>query len=261
MTDVEKKTAVITGAAGGIGQAISRQFVANGYRVVAGDADQAGLDRLKAELNRTGQTVWSRAGDLRNKAYCEELIDYSIRATGRLDVLVNNAGIITRGNILKMTDEHWERTFDINLTSIFYTCRKAIGHMKGHGGGAIVNVSSCWGLYPGPGHAAYCTSKAAVASFSKCLGRDHAPDGIRVNAVCPNEVNTPMIRTGFERRGFISGHSHCGAQQDRTTWSYRRAGRHRRRCVLSVLRRRPLHRWHGGRSERREAGLLRTSHG
>lgn len=201
MTDIEKKTAVITGAAGGIGQAISRQFVVNGYRVVAGDADQAGLDRLAGELNRTGQTVWTEAGDLRNKAYCEELIDYAVQATGRLDVIVNNAGIITRGNILETTDEDWERTFDINLTSIFYTCRKAIGQMKGRGG-AIVNIASCWGLYPGPGHAAYCTSKAAVAAFSKCLGRDHAGDGIRVNAVCPNEVNTPMLRTGFAKRGF-----------------------------------------------------------
>ena len=202
MTDIEKKTVVITGAAGGIGQVISRQFIANGYRVVAGDADQAGLDRLGAELNRGEQTVWSKAGDLRNKAYCEDLIDYSIRATGRLDVLVNNAGIITRGNILETTDDDWERTFDINLKSIFYTCRRAIGHMKGQGGGAIVNIASCWGLYPGPGHAAYCTSKAAVAAFSKCLGRDHAGDGIRVNAVCPNEVNTPMLRTGFAKRGF-----------------------------------------------------------
>ncbi|MER8390039.1 SDR family oxidoreductase [Mesorhizobium sp. M1380] len=202
MTGIEKKTAVITGAAGGIGQAISRQFVANGFRVVAGDADQAGLDRLEAELNRTGQNVWSKAGDLRNKAYCEDLIEYSAQATGRLDVLVNNAGIITRGNILETTDNDWERTFEINLTSIFHTCRKAIRHMKGHGGGAIVNIASCWGLYPGPGHVAYCTSKAAVAAFSKCLGRDHAGDGIRVNAVCPNEVNTPMLRTGFARRGF-----------------------------------------------------------
>lgn len=202
MTDIEKKTVVITGAAGGIGQVISRQFIANGYRVVAGDADQAGLERLEAELNGDERTVWGRAGDLRDKAYCEDLVDYSIQATGRLDVLVNNAGIITRGNILDTTDDDWERTFDINLKSIFYTCRRAIGHMKGHGGGAIVNIASCWGLYPGPGHAAYCTSKAAVAAFSKCLGRDHAGDGIRVNAVCPNEVNTPMLRTGFVKRGF-----------------------------------------------------------
>ncbi|TIT86065.1 MAG: SDR family oxidoreductase, partial [Mesorhizobium sp.] len=146
--------------------------------------------------------VWSKAGDLRDKAYCEDLIEYAIQATGRLDVLINNAGIITRGNILETTDDDWERTFDINLKSIFYTCRRAIRHMKGHGGGAIVNIASCWGLYPGPGHAAYCTSKAAVAAFSKCLGRDHAGDGIRVNAVCPNEVNTPMLRTGFAKRGF-----------------------------------------------------------
>ncbi|AZO48976.1 MAG: glucose 1-dehydrogenase [Mesorhizobium sp.] len=202
MTDTEKKTVVITGAAGGIGQVLSRQFIANGYRVVAGDADQAGLDKLAAELNRSEQKVWSKAGDLRDKAYCEDLIEYAIQATGRLDVLINNAGIITRGNILETTDDDWERTFDINLKSIFYTCRRAIRHMKGHGGGAIVNIASCWGLYPGPGHAAYCTSKAAVAAFSKCLGRDHAGDGIRVNAVCPNEVNTPMLRTGFAKRGF-----------------------------------------------------------
>lgn len=202
MIEIEKKTAVITGAAGGIGQAISRQFVANGYRVIAGDADERGLTGLAIELNGGGKNVWERPGDLRKKSYCEELIDYSIQITGRLDVVVNNAGIITRGNILETSDEDWERTFDINLRSIFYTCRRAIGHMKGHGGGAIVNIASCWGLYPGPGHAAYCTSKAAVAAFSKCLGRDHAGDGIRVNAVCPNEVNTPMLRTGFIRRGF-----------------------------------------------------------
>ncbi|ESZ53439.1 SDR family NAD(P)-dependent oxidoreductase [Mesorhizobium sp. L103C131B0] len=81
MTGIEKKTAAITGAAGGIGQAISRQFVANGFRVVGGDADQADLDKLEAELNRTGQIVWSKAGDLREKSYCEELIEYSVQAT------------------------------------------------------------------------------------------------------------------------------------------------------------------------------------
>ena len=202
MMDTGKKTAVVTGAAGGIGQAIARKFVSSGYRVVAGDADQKGLEGLAAELNRTGEIVFIKPGDLRKKTYCEELIDYSSQSTGRLDVLVNNAGIITRGNVLETTDEDWERTFDINLRSIFYTCRRAIGWMKESGGGVIVNIASCWGLYPGPGHAAYCTSKAAVAAFSKCLGRDHAGDGIRVNAVCPNEVNTPMLRTGFMRRGF-----------------------------------------------------------
>jgi NAD(P)-dependent dehydrogenase (short-subunit alcohol dehydrogenase family) len=198
----DKKTAVITGAAGGIGKAIVKRFVESGYQVIAGDADAARLKDLSDAFNNGAQRVWEKSGDLRSKAYCEELIDHSVAATGRLDVLVNNAGIITRGTILETSDEDWERTFDINLTAVFYTCRHAIAFMKDHGGGAIVNVSSCWGLYPGPNHAAYCTSKAAVATFSKCLGRDHAADGIRVNAVCPNEVNTPMLRTGFARRGF-----------------------------------------------------------
>lgn len=74
--------------------------------------------------------------------------------------------------------------------------------MKDHGGGSIVNISSTWGLYPGPSHAPYCASKAAVATFSRCLGRDHAGDGIRINAVCPGEIDTPMLRSGFIHRGF-----------------------------------------------------------
>jgi meso-butanediol dehydrogenase / (S,S)-butanediol dehydrogenase / diacetyl reductase len=202
MTKTKDKTVVITGAAGGIGRAIARRFIENGFCVVAGDYDVEGLEGLTDELNRERQRVWKKPGNLRSRNYCEELIDYSIKETGRLDVLVNNAGIIARGTVLETTDEDWARTLDVNLTAVFYTCRRAIAHMRDNGGGAIINVASCWGLYPGPGHAAYCTSKGAVAIFSKCLGRDHAADGIRVNAVCPNEVNTPMIRTGFERRGF-----------------------------------------------------------
>ncbi|WP_292234640.1 SDR family oxidoreductase [Mesorhizobium sp.] len=214
MTGIDKKTAVITGAAGCIEQAISRQFVEKGFRVVAGDLDQVGLNRLEAELNLTGQNVWARAGDLRSKDYCEDLIEYSVQATGRLDmlVLVNNAGIITRGNILTTTGEDWERTFEVSLSSIFHTSRKAIGHMKRHGGGAIVNVAYYWGAYPGPLHAVYWISKAALAAFSKCLGREHASDGIRGNAVYPNEINTPMLRTGSPA-WLRSVHSRSGGQQ------------------------------------------------
>jgi NAD(P)-dependent dehydrogenase (short-subunit alcohol dehydrogenase family) len=94
-----KKTAVITGAAGGIGRAIARRFVEDGFQVVAGDADAAGLAELSGALDDGTQRVWEKAGDLRSKAYCEALIDHAVAQTGRLDVLVNNAGIITRGNI------------------------------------------------------------------------------------------------------------------------------------------------------------------
>ncbi|MER9820091.1 SDR family NAD(P)-dependent oxidoreductase [Mesorhizobium sp. M0129] len=202
MKNPEKKTVVVTGAAGGMGQAICKRFVANGYFVIAGDANEKRLIDTTGELNRSGENALARVGDLRSKAYCEDLIDTAISLTGQLDALVNNAGIITRGTILETSDEDWEITFDINLKAIFYTCRRAIAFMKENGGGSIVNISSTWGIYPGPSHAAYCASKAAVATFSKCLGRDHAGDGIRVNAVCPGEIDTPMLRSGFIHRGF-----------------------------------------------------------
>ncbi|MER9363246.1 SDR family oxidoreductase [Mesorhizobium sp. M0500] len=167
--------------------------------MVAGDADQAGLDKLEAELNRTGQNVSSKAGDLRDKAYWEDLIDYSIHATGCLDVLVNNAGIITRGS----TDDRRRLRADVRRQSDIDILHLPESHWSREGPRqrrdrqhlfVLGAISRSW--------PPYCTSKAAVASFTKCLGRDHAPDGIRVNAVCPNEVNTPMIRTGFVRRGF-----------------------------------------------------------
>jgi NAD(P)-dependent dehydrogenase (short-subunit alcohol dehydrogenase family) len=118
-----------------------------------------------------------------------------------LDILANNAGVITRGKITETTDADYALTMAVNVEAPFRICRAAIGIMAARGGGAIVNTSSCWGLHPGPDHPLYIMSKAAVASLTQCLGRDHAHQGIRVNAVCPNEVNTPMIRSGFAIRG------------------------------------------------------------
>ncbi|MEO0910655.1 MAG: SDR family oxidoreductase, partial [Pseudomonadota bacterium] len=114
---------------------------------------------------------------------------------------VNNAGIITRGMITEASDEDYTRTMGINVEAPFRLCRATIPIMEKTGGGAIVNTSSCWGVHPGPKHPLYVMSKAAIASLTQCLGIDHAYQNIRVNAVCPNEVNTPMIRTGFETRG------------------------------------------------------------
>src|SRR5215468_1352056 len=113
MADGTNKTVVITGAAGGIGQVIARKFIGAGFRVVLGDADAAQLDILCAGLNAVDQVAFAVAGDLRSKAHCEALVDAAIEKTGRIDVLVNNAGIITRGDILETSDEDWIRTFEI----------------------------------------------------------------------------------------------------------------------------------------------------
>jgi NAD(P)-dependent dehydrogenase (short-subunit alcohol dehydrogenase family) len=197
----DNKRVVITGGAGGIGRVLIELFAREGARVFFSDRNEAGCADVKQALQASGFDVDYHAGDLREKAYCESLIATAAGTLGGLDILINNAGIIPRGNILETSDEMWFSALDVNLTAVFFLCRAAIPHMQKAGGGAIVNTSSTWGIYPGAGHVAYCTSKGAVAALTRNLGRDHAPDNIRVNAVCPNEVNTPMLRSGFEKRG------------------------------------------------------------
>ena len=195
------KRVVITGGTGGVGRSLVRLFAREGAQVLISDRTEQDCSDFTNELLEQKLEVQFYAGDLRQKSYCEFLIAEAVSLMGGVDILVNNAGIIPRGNILETTDEMWFSAFDVNLNAAFFLCRAAIPLMQKNGGGSIVNTSSVWGVYPGPGHVAYCTSKGALAAFTKNLGRDHAGDNIRVNAVCPNEVNTPMLRSGFEQRG------------------------------------------------------------
>lgn len=185
------KVALVTGAAGGIGGAIIAALRAAGARVAAADRDPSAIE-AEAHL----------PGDLLDTAYADSLPAMAQEALGRLDIVINNAGVITRGKVTETTDADWALTLGVNVEAPFRICRSAIDLMVAGGGGMIVNVASCWGLRPGPDHAIYCMSKAAIASLTQCMGRDHAHQGIRINAVCPNEVNTPMLRSGFARRGF-----------------------------------------------------------
>ncbi len=117
-----------------------------------------------------------------------------------MDIVINNAGVIRCGVITDSTDDDYVQSMAVNVEAPFRICRAAIPILAANGGGAIVNVSSCRGVRPGPNHPLYCMSKAALASMTQCLGHDHAHQGIRVNAVCPNEVDTPMLRSGCSAR-------------------------------------------------------------
>lgn len=186
----EGKVALVTGAAGGIGKAVVSLLKSEGAQVAVSDRYCDGI---------TSDLILE--GDLRDPAYCDGLPGQVQEALGGLDILVNNAGVITRGDITQTSDEDYALTMAVNVEAPFRLCRAAIPIMAEAGGGAIVNTASCWGVHPGPNHPLYIMSKAALASLTQCLGRDHAGQGIRVNAVCPNEVNTPMLRTGFAIRG------------------------------------------------------------
>lgn len=196
-----EQVVVITGATGGVGQSLVKLFAAEGAYLMIADQDRDACQQVCDQARDLGGIAESFAGDLRDRQYCQQLIDSTVERFGCINVLVNNAGIIPRGVAEETSDEMWFTAMDVNLNAVFFLCRAAIPHMKAAGGGAIVNTSSVWGVYPGPSHVAYCTSKGAVAALTKNLGRDCAPYGIRVNAVCPHEINTPMIRSGFERRG------------------------------------------------------------
>ena len=178
------QVALITGANGGIGRAICDVLRDGGATVV-------GTDRKGADID----------GDLIDPKFCDALPKQVVERHGRLDILCNNAGIITRGKITEATDDDLQCSLAINVEAPFRLCRAAIPIMAPQGGGVSVNTASCWGVHPGPDHPIYVMTKAAIASLTQCLGRDHAHQGVRVNAVCPNEVNTPMIRSGFEIRG------------------------------------------------------------
>ena len=185
------RTALVTGAAGGIGRAVVARLRADGVRVAVADRDTQGLE-AEAQL----------PGNLLDHAYCDALPQAALEALGGLDIVINNAGVITRGPVTETSDADWSVSMGVNVEAPFRICRAAIPLMSDLGGGCIVNTASCWGLRPGPEHALYCTTKAAIAALTQCMGRDHAHEGIRINAVCPNEVDTPMLRGGLVKRGF-----------------------------------------------------------
>lgn len=195
------KVAVITGASSGIGAAAAYVFAEAGAKLVLTGRDEARGTAVLATLPKTAEAAFV-AGDVKDRAFCDSLIEGAAKRYGRIDALVNNAGIIKRSDALGTSDEDWLETMAVNVNAVFYLARAAIRIMKPQGKGSIVNVSSEWGLVGGKGHLAYCTSKGAVINMTRAMALDHAADGIRVNAVCPGEVNTPMLQSGLKRRGF-----------------------------------------------------------
>ncbi len=195
---------LITGACGGIGRATVLKLAEQGATLALADVEIEAVEQLADQLRASGHRVFAFGGDLTDRDYCDQLPARAFTVMGALDGLNNNAGLMRRGSITNVSDEDFNLSMAVNVEAPFRLCRAAIPLMAQSGGGTIVNTASCWGKYPGPNHLVYCVSKGALTTMTQCLGRDHAQQNIRVNAVCPNEVNTPMLRSGFEIRGFDS---------------------------------------------------------
>ena len=197
----ESKTVLVTGGAGGIGDAICRRFASEGGHVWVLDSNSEGSDALVRSIRNTGGQADNQILDLTDGAAIHTCIEYIVALGHNIDVVCNNAGINRRGPLMELSEQDWSLSFKVNLDAIFHMCQAVIPHMKYQGGGAIVNTASQWGLHPVPGHIAYNTTKAAVAAFTQNLARDYASDKIRVNAVCPGEVRTPMLESNLARTG------------------------------------------------------------
>jgi meso-butanediol dehydrogenase/(S,S)-butanediol dehydrogenase/diacetyl reductase len=194
----EGRVALVTGAASGIGAATARRLAEEGAAVVLGDVAAEPLDDVVDEISATGARASGMVTDVAVREDIERLVAASVEEHGRLDVLYNNAGIGMFGRLTDLTDEKWRRVMGVDLDSVFYGCRAAYPHLV-RTRGCIVNTCSISGLYGDYGLLAYNTAKGAVANFTRNLAIDSAAEGVRVNAVCPGGVATPMLQNVLDR--------------------------------------------------------------
>lgn len=190
------KTAIVTGAASGIGLAIARELAQSGAKVVLADLD---LTRTEAAAKSIGHGARAFVADVAKSDQVAALVAYAIAETGALHLMINNAGI--GGPLAPLGAyalEDWHKVIDVNLHGVFYGMRYAIPAIKAAGGGAIVNVSSILGSVGFAGAGAYVAAKHALLGLTKTAALDHAADGIRVNAVGPGFIHTPLVDAGLD---------------------------------------------------------------
>jgi 3-oxoacyl-[acyl-carrier protein] reductase len=203
---LENKVAIVTGAAKGIGFATAQRFAEAGARVIVADINLAAVKSVAAQIPHAE----AYAMDVTDRASIQAVVDQVIQKHGRIDILINNAGITQDARLIKMTEAQFDTVIDVNLKGVFNCTQLVVPHMLEAGTGAIVNASSVVGLYGNFGQTNYSATKFGVIGFTKTWARELGPKGIRVNAVCPGFIATEMVKAmpenilqDIERRSWL----------------------------------------------------------
>lgn len=195
-----RKVALITGGGSGIGRAIALRLAKEGYHVVVNDIDLDAAQRTADEVRHLGVHVTPLRGDVGERASVQRVVEEALKEFGRIDALVNNAGVVRLGRLIDFPEPDWRTLFKVNVDGVLFCCQMVLPQMVSRKQGAIVNISSWNGKAAMPFFGAYSATKFAVIGLTQALAREMAPYGIRVNAVCPGIVAGTAMRAEIEQR-------------------------------------------------------------
>lgn len=191
---LRNKTAIITGAAAGIGEASARVFAAEGATVVAVDINQQTIETVVESMRQASLNCHAVAADVSREADCKRVVEWTVGTCGSIDILFNNAGIVHQGTLLEATERDWDEAMEVNVKSMFWLCKYALPVMREQKSGNIINMSSVAGPRGVLQRGVYSVSKAAVIGLTTSIAMDFIKDGIRSNCICPATVDTPSLR-------------------------------------------------------------------
>ena len=201
LLSLEGKVAMVSGAASGIGRAIAIRLAEMGACVALLDKDAVGADATSASIQKSGGKAVALQCDVSSQASCREATKRVMETFRRIDILCNNAGVIVRKDAVALSEQEWDAVVDVTLKGVYLLSHEVLSHMIRDGGGCIVNTGSGWSLKAGPQAVAYCAAKAGVLNLTRAMAIDHGKHGVRVNCVCPGDIDTPMLAAECRQLG------------------------------------------------------------
>jgi NAD(P)-dependent dehydrogenase (short-subunit alcohol dehydrogenase family) len=201
LLSLEGKVAVITGAASGIGRGTAELFAQMGSKVALLDIDQAKGGEVESSINKDGRCAKFFKCDVRSHADCKKATEDIIARFGKIDILFNNAGVAIRKNTVDLSEKEWDLALDVTLKGIFMLSHYVIPHMINNGGGSIINTGSGWSLKGGANAVSYCAAKGGTVNLTRAMAIDHGKHNIRVNCICPGDIDTPLLHGECEQLG------------------------------------------------------------